>query len=178
MAEAVTRSPGYAFETLGQVVSHRLGAVQHRHRGCRVHLSLCPVARSRECRRQSCLLLFDYSSGDAAGQNMVTIATHAAHQYILESCLIKPEYALLIPTSPGTKARAISFSVRGKKVSAEVLLPGALIQKVLHNSRANGGLLANVCSWWHSDGSIGIQGHLPMAWQGCTRLWARCCPCC
>ena len=107
-------------------------------------------------------LVFEYLTGDASGQNMVTIATHKVFSYILEHSPIAPADAFLDGNLSGDKkANAYALrSVRGKKVSADVTIPAALVEKYLSTTpecmvkfakmSTIGGLLS---------GTIGINAH-------------------
>ena len=77
---------------------------------------------------------FIYSTGDAAGQNMVTIATYAAVEWIVKESPVRPRIAYLEGNFSGDKkASALSFErVRGKKVVAEATLPAELVKRWLH----------------------------------------------
>jgi hydroxymethylglutaryl-CoA reductase (NADPH) len=106
--------------------------------------------------------LFIYSTGDAAGQNMVTLATWAALRWIMEHTPIQPKTAYLESNFSGDKkASALSFQrVRGKKVVAEATLPAQLVEDHLHASPARIveyvriGTVGAVMS-----GTLGTQGH-------------------
>jgi len=65
-------------------------------------------------------VIFEYTTGDAAGQNMVTFATRAVCENLLSRTPIKPvRWYLESNMSGDTKATASSFMyVRGKKVVA------------------------------------------------------------
>lgn len=78
-------------------------------------------------------LRFEFSTGDAAGQNMVTIATEAICSYIRDHSPVRPEYSSVEANFSGDKkASAQSFvSVRGRKVTAEVILPPRLVKSRL-----------------------------------------------
>ncbi|EGU30529.1 3-hydroxy-3-methylglutaryl CoA reductase [Vibrio ichthyoenteri ATCC 700023] len=107
-------------------------------------------------------LVFEFVTGDASGQNMVTIATHKVFRYILEHSPVSPVDAFLDGNLSGDKkANAHTLrSVRGKKVSADITIPAALVEKLLFTTPASmakfakmntvGGLLS---------GSIGINAH-------------------
>jgi hydroxymethylglutaryl-CoA reductase (NADPH) len=107
-------------------------------------------------------LNFEFTTGDASGQNMVTLATDAVCDYIREHCPVQPQYAFVEGNLSGDKkASAQSFLlVRGKKVSAEALLPVELVRKRLNTTpermvdywrmSALGGVLS---------GTLGVQGH-------------------
>lgn len=116
-------------------------------------------------------LVFEYTTGDASGQNMVTIATEAIVNYIIEHSPVKPLHYFIEANLSGDKKASIqSFqSVRGKKVTAEVHIPAELVKKYLHttpkkmakywNISALGGVLS---------GTIGVQGHYS---NGLTALY-------
>ena len=165
LAEGVSRAPGFAFGALAEAAkfaswvesqaealaavaagttSHgRLGAVRATVEGNHVYVNL------------------EFSTGEAAGQNMVTIATAAIVQYIAARSPVKHEYCFLEANHSGDKkasAHALG-RVRGKRVSAEVRIPRAMLAKRLHTSpermtdywrmAALGGVLS---------GTIGVQG--------------------
>ncbi|MCA0447891.1 MAG: hydroxymethylglutaryl-CoA reductase [Bacteroidetes bacterium] len=107
-------------------------------------------------------VIFDYQTGDAAGQNMVTICTQAICEYIISKSPIQPRYWFVESNLSGDKkATAISFSqVRGKKVTAEVHLPPAIVSKYLHSTPEK------MMNYWKmsilngiQSGSIGVNGH-------------------
>ncbi|MES1157419.1 MAG: hydroxymethylglutaryl-CoA reductase [Alphaproteobacteria bacterium] len=166
MAEGVLRAPAFAlkdvteagmfvawviasFDTLKVVAESttrhgKLTEISPHMEGCHVYL-VCA-----------------FSTGDAAGQNMVTIAADAMCRHIEEHCPIKPLYWFVEGNFSGDKkASALSFlSVRGRKVTATVELSGALIASHLHTTAermeqywrmsALGGVMS---------GSLGVQGH-------------------
>lgn len=79
-------------------------------------------------------LICRYSTGDAAGQNMVTVATDAICRYIAEQSPLKPRYAFIEGNFSGDKKASYlgMHSGRGRKVTASVELPYDLIERVLH----------------------------------------------
>ncbi|MGQ3344573.1 hydroxymethylglutaryl-CoA reductase [Bosea sp. (in: a-proteobacteria)] len=107
-------------------------------------------------------LLCRYTTGDAAGQNMVTIATDALCRRIEETCPIKPLHWFIEANFSGDKKASYLglLTGRGRKVSASVIIPGALVEKHLHvgvdrmmayAEMANLGALLS--------GQLGAQGH-------------------
>ena len=84
-------------------------------------------------------LRFNFTTGDAAGQNMVTKATRKACQWIEAQ---RPEgferFALAANLDTDKKHSALnSLHTRGKRVVAEVTLPESLIEGIMHtNARA------------------------------------------
>jgi hydroxymethylglutaryl-CoA reductase (NADPH) len=105
---------------------------------------------------------FDYQTGDAAGQNMVTFATDILCRYLLEKSPVKPQRWYIEGNMSGDKkATMLSFlSARGKKVVAEVVIPAALLKKFIHVTPMQ------MIQYGHAamlggtqSGSIGVQGH-------------------
>jgi len=75
---------------------------------------------------------FDYSTGDAAGQNMVSKATLAACQWITATNPGHPEFILSGNIDTDKKHSQINMLLgRGKRVIAEVTTPRALLQELL-----------------------------------------------
>ena len=164
--EGVTRAPGFAFETVGDASIFVAWATQSFEAWRTVaatttrHGSLLDVQLAVEGNHVHVLL--EFLTGDASGQNMVTIATDAVCRYILEHSPVKPRYWFVEANMSGDKkATTHSFmSVRGKKVSAEIRVPEALVRKRLHTTPgamvdyARMSVVGGVMS-----GSIGVQGH-------------------
>lgn len=164
--EGVTRAPGFAFETIGDASvfaawaaksfeAFREAAAQTTRHGSLLDMQLAVEGNQVH-------LLLEFLTGDAAGQNMVTIATDAICRYILEHAPVKPRYWFVEANMSGDKkATTHSFmTVRGKKVSAEIRIPDALVQQRLHTTPAamvdyaRMSVIGGVMS-----GSIGVQGH-------------------
>ncbi len=77
-------------------------------------------------------LRFDYSTGDAAGQNMVSKATLAACQWITANHTDHPEFILSGNIDTDKKHSQINMLLgRGKKVIAEVTTPRSVLQQIL-----------------------------------------------
>ena len=164
--ESISRSPGFAFETLaeaGMFVAwaassmDTFGAVAKettRH-GELVNMQLTVEGNH-------VYLGLEFTTGDASGQNMVTIATEAVCRFIESHTPIRPQYWFVEANMSGDKkATTHSFmSVRGKKVSAEVVLPADLIERRLHTTATR------MLDYWRMSalggvmtGSIGVHGH-------------------
>jgi len=80
-------------------------------------------------------LRMNYTTGDAAGQNMVTKATLAVCQWIHAHCPIQSRYNLSGSLGTDKKHSHINtLHTRGKRVIAEITLPDALVQKHLRVS--------------------------------------------
>jgi hydroxymethylglutaryl-CoA reductase (NADPH) len=126
----------------------------------------------------SVILTFEFTTGDASGQNMVTISTDKICQHILETFEEKPlEWYIESNYSGDKKATALSFSsVRGKKVTSEIVLTRKVVEKVLKTTPER------IAKYWQSStlaviqsGSIGAQGHIAngltaLFWQP-VKMW-------
>ncbi len=108
------------------------------------------------------IVTMEYHTGDAAGQNMVTICTDAVCQYVVQECPTKPKLWFIEGNYSGDKkATALSFTnVRGKKVTAEIVISEEIVHKVLKTTPE---LMAE---YWRSStvgviqsGAIGAHGH-------------------
>jgi hydroxymethylglutaryl-CoA reductase (NADPH) len=108
------------------------------------------------------ILTFEYHTGDASGQNMVTMCTDAICQYIIENSPVQPVFWFIESNYSGDKkATSRSFSnVRGKKVTAEITLSEIIVNEVLKTTPSA------MSAYWISStlgiiqsGAIGAQGH-------------------
>lgn len=114
---------------------------------------------------------FEFTTGDASGQNMVTLATQAICDKIIDQSPIPPlRHYIESNLSGDKKASARAFtSARGKKVTAEVRLSGEHVKKFLKTTPE-----AMVDYWQMSaiggvlSGTLGIQGHFA---NGLTALY-------
>lgn len=107
-------------------------------------------------------LNFEYTTGDASGQNMVTIATRTICEHIVSECPVKPRCWFVESNMSGDKkATAMAYLfVRGKKVTAEATIPRRLVTRGLNTTPE-----LIVEQWKMSfiggaqSGSIGVHGH-------------------
>ena len=77
-------------------------------------------------------LRFDYTTGDAAGQNMVGRATWAACEWIRANHPDSPHYVLSGAIDTDKKHSQINvMRTRGKRVVAEAILPAALLEQTM-----------------------------------------------
>ena len=164
--EGVSRAPGFAFETLGDAAifvawaARSMDALRSVADATTRHGRLTDMQLTVE--GNHVYLGLDFTTGDASGQNMVTIATESVCRYIEAHSPIKPRYWFVEANMSGDKTATTHafMSVRGKKVSAEVVLSGDLIDRRLHTSSgamldySRMSVLGGVMS-----GSIGVQGH-------------------
>jgi len=122
---------------------------------------------------------FEYTTGDAAGQNMVTIWTDQLCQFIIANTPIQPERWYIESNYSGDKkATARVFSnVRGKKITSEVIIPKAICEKTLRTTTIQ---ITRYCQASTiaaiQSGAIGAKGHIANGAYGiiyCLR--SRCC---
>ena len=81
-------------------------------------------------------LRFDFTTGDAAGQNMVTKATRHACMWMQEQGIDGFEHFALAANLDTDKKHSLlnSLHTRGKRVVAELTLPAALIETIMHTT--------------------------------------------
>jgi hydroxymethylglutaryl-CoA reductase (NADPH) len=78
---------------------------------------------------------FNYSTGDAAGQNLTGKATQAACRWIVEHYPDIQQYFLESNFATDKKSSQVNMlRTRGKRVVAEAVLPEALLQGMMHAS--------------------------------------------
>ena len=138
--EGVTRTPGFAFYDLiqaGQFVAWvvtQYDVFKAIAESTTQHGKLMDINVNIE--GNHVYLVFEFLTGDASGQNMVTISTNAVFEYILAESPIKPEYAFLDGNLSGDKKATAQTlrSVRGKKVTAEIHLSAELVKTYLHTT--------------------------------------------
>jgi len=140
LSEGVSRAPAYAFHTLLEAGNFVQWCLAH-------FAELRAVAEATSTHGQlldmrftvegnHVYLLLEFLTGDASGQNMVTIATQAVCDHVAAHCPVKPGYYFVEGNLSGDKkASAQSFqSVRGRKISAEVSLTRPIVERHLRTT--------------------------------------------
>lgn len=164
--EGVSRAPGFVFDSLVESAlfvawaarafdEFKAVARETTRHGELVDMQLTVEGNHVHAR-------LEFMTGDASGQNMVTIASDAICRHIAERAPVRPRRWFVEANMSGDKkATTHSFmTVRGKKVSAEVVVPAALVEETLHTTvdsmvgYARMSMLGGVMS-----GTIGVQGH-------------------
>jgi hydroxymethylglutaryl-CoA reductase (NADPH) len=176
--EGVARAPGFAFHNLADCgrfivwAGTQLDEFRRRAESTTRHGKLIDMRITVE--GNHVYLYFEFTTEDASGQNMVTLATQELCDYIQENSPVRPAYSFVEANLSGDKkASSQSFLlVRGKKVTAEVLLSGALVAHRLRTTphtmvdywrmAAMGGVLS---------GTMGVQGHFA---NGLAGLYLAC----
>ncbi|MBL7825134.1 MAG: hydroxymethylglutaryl-CoA reductase [Saprospiraceae bacterium] len=107
-------------------------------------------------------LSFEYFTGDAAGQNMVTISTQHLSEWITANAPVSPVFWYIENNMSGDK-KAVSnafFRTRGKRVSAEITVPREIVAKILKSTpEALERYYENATLSAIQSGAIGINGH-------------------
>ena len=166
LAEGVSRVPGFLFTDLrevGEFTTWILGQKEELTRQAESttrHGKLIDMRLTVE--GNHVYVTFEYFTADAAGQNMVTIATQAICDYIREKSPVSPRHIFVESNLSGDKkASAQSFqTVRGRKVTAECRIPAEKLAKRLHTEAGT------LEEYWRMSalgavlsGTIGVQGH-------------------
>lgn len=168
--EQVGRAPCFEFADLAQAgefarwLPSRLDALRETTAGtsryCRLLDARAAIVGN------TVYVLFDFATGDAAGQNMVTHAAHAICQRVLAETPVAPRSWLVESMLSGDKrASPLPFrAARGRNASAEVLLPARQIERYW---RTNADCMVRA---WHQAvngaaqaGTIGLQGNVANA---------------
>jgi hydroxymethylglutaryl-CoA reductase (NADPH) len=166
LTERVSRAPGFLFNNLIEAGTFLLWSSKQFETYCKIAKTTTQHGKLEDVRAtlegNHVYLNFEYTTGDASGQNMVTIATDAICRYIVKESPTKPRKWFIESNMSGDKkATAMSYLfVRGKKVTAEVVIPRKICTKLLHTTPeeimeyAKMSIVGAV-----QTGSIGAQGH-------------------
>jgi hydroxymethylglutaryl-CoA reductase (NADPH) len=164
--EAVHRAPCFIFRNMRQAGLFLTWLTPRFETFCRIVGGVSRHCRLRDVRTslmgREVYLIFEFTTGDAAGQNMVTIATEAICRRIASDAPIVPERWYVESNLSGDKkATMFAFTyARGKKAVAEVTLPHRMVRRYLHTGPAE------MLAYWQTSviggvqsGSIGVNGH-------------------
>ncbi|QIA64785.1 3-hydroxy-3-methylglutaryl-CoA reductase [Vibrio astriarenae] len=164
--EGVTRTPGFAFYNLAEAGQFVAWAVTQYAVFKEIAESTTSHGKLKDINinieGNHVYLVFEYLTGDASGQNMVTIATNAVFEFIMQHAPIEPEFAFLDGNLSGDKKATAQTlrSVRGKKVTAEANIPAELVEKYLHSTPEKMMQFAQMTTVGGTlSGTIGINGH-------------------
>lgn len=164
--DGVMRSPGFIFRNVieaGQFVlwaTENMERLQQEAANTTSHGQLVDMSVTIE--GNHVYMILEYFTGEASGQNMVTIATARVVDWILENSPVKPRQAFVEANFSGDKkASALSFiTVRGKKVTAEAEISRDMVRRFLHTTPEL------MVSYWRMaalggvmSGTMGVEGH-------------------
>lgn len=178
LVEGVQRSPYFKFDNIATVGLFIKWLHEHMDQFRKIVGETSKYARLKEVNSNiegnSVIITFEFHTGDAAGQNMVTICTDRICHFILSNFEITPtEWYIESNYSGDKKATAVSFAnVRGKKVTSEILIPRDIVARILKSTPEK------IASYWQAStlavtqsGAIGAQGHVA---NGLTALFIAC----
>lgn len=168
--EAVGRTPCFTFERLVEAarfvawlpesVALAREAIAGTSNHCRLS-DMRPLLVGNQV-----FVLIEYATGDAAGQNMVTLATDAVCRAMLEASPVKPLRWLIEGNLSGDK-KATSLALlgaRGRRVNADAALPASHVKRFFRAEPQ-----ALVHAWETSitgslqSGTVGLQGNVANA---------------
>ena len=166
LTESVSRAPCFVFNNMresGQFLSWlipRADTISEMIKASSRHATLLDM---KVCLNgKDVYLCFEFSTGDAAGQNMVTIVTDMICHKILQESPVAPQRWYIEGNMSGDKKATMQsfLSTRGRQVVAEVVIPEALVEQLLHTSPQEMVRYGTVSTYGGiQTGSIGIQGH-------------------
>lgn len=164
--EGVMRTPAFRFSNMiesGLFVEWVVGQVERLKEAAEATtrhgklVSVEPIIDSNVV-----FLICRYTTGDASGQNMVTIATNALCEAIAADCPVPIQRWYIEGNFSGDKKASFLGMVtgRGRKVTASVTLPRAIVERYLGTTvqdMLDYGHVANLGS--HLSGQLGAQAH-------------------
>lgn len=177
-AEEVQRAPGFVLASLADAAVFAAWATSNFERFRDIAATRTAHGRLLEVHAHlegnHVYLIFGFHTGDAAGQNMVTLCTEAICEDILARTPVQPTRWFLEANMSGDKkATVLSFlGTRGRHVITEVTLPRKLVKRGLHTTPEA------MAQYWVMSfvggavaGSIGVSGHIA---NGIAALFTAC----
>jgi hydroxymethylglutaryl-CoA reductase (NADPH) len=176
--EGVARAPGFVFENLTDAAlfvmwaMHQEKKLKHIAQQTTRHGRL--ISTSFNIEGNTVYFLFEFVTADASGQNMSTIAANAVYEFMRTKSPIQPKFSFVESNLSGDKKANVHAlqSVRGRKVTAEVIIPAGIVESNLHTTpetMARYTQLATTASLL--NGTIGTQGHYA---NGLAALYVAC----
>jgi hydroxymethylglutaryl-CoA reductase (NADPH) len=164
--EGIARAPGFAFRAL-----HEAGVFGAWVLAQLPQLTAVAAATSRYAQLQEArvsiegnhvYVILSFHTGDAAGQNMATIAAQAICEFLDTRSPVKPDYYFLEANHSGDKKASAQSALcgRGRSVTADIVIPATVLQEHLHATPEmmakffTMGAIGGVMS-----GAMGIQCH-------------------
>ncbi|MFO1427512.1 MAG: hypothetical protein U1F11_11195 [Steroidobacteraceae bacterium] len=164
--EQVTRAPCFEFANLEEA-----GEFARWLPGLLPQLQEITAGTSRYCRLRSLhtsviantvYVSFEFRTGDAAGQNMVTLATEAICKQLIERMPHRPRSWLVESVLSGDKrSSALAFrATRGRNASAEVVVPARNLERYWRtDAHAMEQCWNQAITGSAQTGSVGLQGN-------------------
>ncbi len=164
--EGVIRTPAFLFDNIlnsglfVEWVVNNINTLRHAAESTTQHGKLTSVEPVID--NNVVFLICRYTTGDASGQNMVTIATHALCEKIEADCTVPVNRWYIEGNFSGDKkASALGLMTgRGRKVSASVTLPARIIEKTLGTTAQEMLAYARIADLGAKlSGQMGAQAH-------------------
>lgn len=168
--ERVGRAPCFEFASLAQAgafarwLPSQLATLQEVTAGtsrfCRLLAATAAIVGN------TVYVLFEFSTGDAAGQNMVTLSTQAICGRLLCDMPTAPRTWLVESMMSGDKrATPMAFrSARGRNVSAEIVLPAKQVERYWRTDAAKmERAWRQAVNGAAQTGAVGLQGNVANA---------------
>jgi hydroxymethylglutaryl-CoA reductase (NADPH) len=167
LGEGVLRAPAFVFDTLGEAGSFVAWLTQNEAALCKAAEATTRHGKLEEIEPRIdadiVLLVCRFTTGDASGQNMATIASEAMCRWIIDHTPVRPRRWFIEGNFSGDKKASYLGLIngRGKKVSASVVLPDAVIRQVLRTTAQDMLDYARIAQLGASlSGQVGAQGHV------------------
>ncbi len=164
--QAVNRAPAFAFESVREAGAFIAWVTEHFEKLQAIAEETSRYGRlvdfGTTLEGNHVYLNLEFTTGDASGQNMVTIATQAICDWMEGECPIPIKKCYVEGNLSGDKKASSQAytSVRGRKVTAEVKIPEELVKRVLKSSSKE------MVDYWQMSaiggvlsGTMGVQGH-------------------
>ncbi|MGR9099236.1 MAG: hydroxymethylglutaryl-CoA reductase [Gammaproteobacteria bacterium] len=170
LEESIHRTPGFAFATLSDAcyfsawLSGQLSEFQKLAESTSSHCRLTGMQTVVE--GNHVYVKLGFFTSEAAGQNMITVATDAICAFIKNRAPVGSNRCYIDGNASGDKKASLQAlgSVRGKRVSAEIVIPGTVVKKLLQTSATE------MADYWRMaaiggiiSGTTGIQAHFANA---------------
>ena len=164
--EAVPRAPGFAFVNLYEAtvferwVKDQLPALRRIADATTRYGKLAGLHTTIE--GNHVYVRFEFTTGDASGQNMSTIANDAVCRHIAENAPVRPRFWFIEANLSSDKKASFQtlITVRGKRVGADVAIPASLVEQRLHTTAKR------MVEYWVMSatgavlsGTVGVHGH-------------------
>jgi hydroxymethylglutaryl-CoA reductase (NADPH) len=173
LTESVSRAPGFVFASMIEAARFMDWVVQHAGSFHDIVAQTTSHGKLIDVKLSSCgtlvYLIFEYETGDASGQNMVTVATDKVCRHILAHTPHQPvRWYVEANLSGDKKASMLSFlGARGKKVVASAKIASRLVERFLHTTPAEMAEYCRVSALGGvQSGTIGVHGHYANALAG------------
>ena len=164
--EGIARAPGFAFRALHESAVFAAWVQAQLPQLAAVAAATSRYAQLQEVRvsieGNHVYLILVFHTGDAAGQNMATIAAQAICEYLDAQSPVKPGYYFVEANHSGDKKASAQSTLcgRGRSVTADVVIPAVVVQEHLHTTPEMMAKLFTMGAIGAAmSGAMGIQCH-------------------